>query len=69
MENLKGMEHLKQARERRGLSQRDLSRLASVEQSVLSRLEAGISTDPRVSTAKRLAAALGVPVEKLFADV
>lgn len=49
---------LREARERAGVSQRELAARAGVAQSVVGRLEAGLS-QPNVSTVERLIAAAG----------
>lgn len=49
---------LKEARERAGLSQRELARRADTSQSVVARIELG-QTSPSVSTLDRLLAAAG----------
>ncbi len=54
-------ERLRRARERLGLSQRDLAAAAGVGAATVTRLELG-QTHPRPVTVRRLAAALGVRV-------
>lgn len=49
---------LKQARRRAGLSQRELSRRAGLDQAVIGRIEAGTSS-PRFETLERLLRATG----------
>jgi transcriptional regulator with XRE-family HTH domain len=56
---------LRIARERRGFSQERLGNLAGFRQTQISRWERSHRT-PRPSTARKLAKALGYPVEKLF---
>lgn len=58
------MIHLQQARNRRGLTQRQLAERSGLNQSVLSRIESG-QREPSLSEAVRLAGALHVPLEWL----
>lgn len=51
---------LRQAREKAGLTQDGLADLAGVPQSVISRLESGVSVDPAFRTVVKLANALHV---------
>jgi DNA-binding XRE family transcriptional regulator len=62
-------ERLKRLRELRGFSQSELARRAGVTHPVISDLERGVRQDMTVSTAKKLAAALGVSLEMLVGDV
>jgi len=55
---------LKRLRRRRGLTQQQLAVKAGVSLGYLSRLEVDMH-DPRLSTLKKLARALGVPVATL----
>lgn len=52
-------------RERKALSQRDLARLARVSQFSVSKIETG-QQKPRPSTVRKLAEALGLTPEELF---
>jgi transcriptional regulator with XRE-family HTH domain len=56
---------LKALRERRGLTQADLAKLAKVSPGYLARLET-LRHDPKLSTLVKLARALGVPVGELL---
>jgi len=58
---------LRQIRERKALSQRDLAQRAGVGEATISRIEQG-RVRPRPSTLRKLAAALGVAPEKLTAE-
>lgn len=58
-------ENLKRARRKRGLSQEELGLAAGLDGAVISRIEAG-QREPRVKNIARIAAALGVPVGRLF---
>ncbi len=51
-------------RKQRRLSQRALAKLSKVTNVTIARIETGVY-DPRLSTLRRLAKALKVPVEKL----
>jgi len=59
------MLRIRQLRERKGVSLRELARRAGVGVATLSRIEAG-EANPRLSTLLRLADVLGVFVGKLF---
>jgi transcriptional regulator with XRE-family HTH domain len=59
---------LKQIRERRALSQRDLSKLAGVSRVTIVRLEAG-GEDPFPTTVRKLATALNVDPAELMEPV
>ena len=59
---------LKRYRNERGLSQRALGRLANVRWALISELENGKKPDTLLGTAERIAAALGVSLEKLLRD-
>lgn len=51
---------LREARKRKRLTQEDLESLAKVDQSVISKLERGVSLSPRLDTVRKLEAALGL---------
>ncbi|HSB81393.1 MAG TPA: helix-turn-helix transcriptional regulator [Candidatus Methylomirabilis sp.] len=57
---------LKQLREARGLSQRDLAVKAKVSGAYIAQLETGVRKNPSLAVLKRLAKALGVPVGELM---
>lgn len=57
---------LKQLREARGLSQRDLAVKAKVSGAYIAQLETGVRKNPSLAVLKRLAKALGVPVGELL---
>ena len=59
-------ERLKQARERKGWSQRELARQAGVRHAIISELETGKKTDTVSGILKRLARVLGVSVDYLI---
>lgn len=58
---------LQELRWNKGWSQSQLSRISGVPQSVISEIENDIEENPRVYTAIRLAHALSVSVEDIFA--
>jgi transcriptional regulator with XRE-family HTH domain len=59
------MLRIRQLRERKGVSLRELARLSGVGAATLSRIESG-HANPRLSTLLHLAAVLGVFVGQLF---
>jgi DNA-binding XRE family transcriptional regulator len=58
-------EELKRLRNERFLSQRDLAQKAGVSPTTIMHLETGESTDPRLSTVRKVAEALGVDPNSL----
>ena len=61
------MKRLRQLREQRGYSLRKLAEVSRVHFVSLARLEAG-ELDPRLSTVRKLAKALGVTVAELIGE-
>lgn len=61
------MKALKSNRKKQGLSLRTLAVMAGVHYTSLVRLEAG-RYDPRLSTLRKIAGALGVKVQDLFTE-
>ena len=59
-------QRIRQARERKGWSQRELARQAQVRHAIISELETGKKTDTIGVILKRLARALGVSVDFLL---
>jgi len=57
---------LRLQREARGLTQTDLARKAKVTQAYIALLEAGRKKNPSLAILRRIAKALGVPVEDLL---
>lgn len=57
--------YIRQARARRGISQKALAQRAGIPANTLCAVENGTHT-PRIDTAIRIARALGAPVEQLF---
>jgi len=60
-------EKLRLLRRSRGMTQRDLARLAHITESYLSRLESGLIA-PGIDLATRIAAALGSPLAELLSS-
>jgi DNA-binding XRE family transcriptional regulator len=59
-------ETLKRLRKRRGWTQPVLARKAGLAEVSIARLECGMRTDPRISTLRKLAKALKVPITTLL---
>jgi len=57
---------VKQLREKLGLSQEKLARLADVSNNTIINIEAGKQDNPTIDTLKKVAKALGVSVEELI---
>jgi len=57
---------VKQLREKLGLSQEKLARLADVSNNTIINIEAGKQDNPTIDTLKKVAKALGVSVENLI---
>lgn len=57
---------VKQLREKVGLSQEKLARLADVSNNTVINIEAGKQVNPTIETLKKLAKALDVPAEDLL---
>jgi DNA-binding XRE family transcriptional regulator len=64
---MSGIQSVREARERCGLSQAELAAAAGVSRSQVSAIEQGRHV-PAVDAALRIAAAVGVPVQELFAS-
>ena len=57
---------VKRLREKAGLSQEKLARLADVSNNTLINIEAGKQDNPTIETLKKIAMALNVPIEDLI---
>lgn len=57
---------VKRLREKAGLSQEKLARLADVSNNTLINIEAGKQDNPTIDTLKKVAKALDVPIEDLI---
>lgn len=64
---MKGMK-LKKVRLAKGFSRFELAKRAGVSPNTIQALESDIISNPTIQTCTRLANALDVPVEKLFAE-
>lgn len=60
--------NMKKYRERKGISQDKLSKLAGVTLHTITKIESGATTDPRVETLRKIASALGVKVDDLIKE-
>jgi transcriptional regulator with XRE-family HTH domain len=58
-------DQLKELRKAAGLSQMELARASGLSLSVITQLEQGRATDPKLSTLKALAKALGCTLDEL----
>jgi len=58
--------NIKKQRERLGISQDKLSKLAGVTLHTITKIESGATPDPRIETVKKIAGALEVPVDELL---
>ena len=61
-------ENLVRMRKERKLSQEGVARRSGLATVTISKLEEGKSSDPRMSTVRKLANALGCPVEAFFSE-
>jgi len=57
---------IKRTREKLGLSQEKLARLADVSNNTIINIEAGKQRNPTIDTLKKIAKALNVPIEDLI---
>ncbi len=62
------MDELRRIRHLRGMSQEDLAKTSGVSDFTISELESGKRPNPRPSTLRKLAAALGVEVAALYGE-
>ena len=60
--------NLARIRKEKKLSQEGVARRSGLATVTVSKLEEGKSTDPRMSTVRKLAQALGCPVEVFFSE-
>ena len=58
--------NIKKYRNELGVSQDKLSKLADVTLHTLTKIESGVTTDPRIETVKKIAGALGVSLDDLM---
>lgn len=57
---------IKQLREKKGLSQEKLARLADVSNNTIVNIESGKQTNPTIETVSKIAKALDVTIEELL---
>ena len=60
--------NLKKLRERKGLSQDRLAKLADVANNTIIKIEQGENINPRLDTLKKIARALDVSVDRLISN-
>jgi len=58
--------NIKKYREKIGISQDKLSKLAGITLHTITKIECGATPDPRIETVKKIADALGVSVDELL---
>lgn len=58
--------NLKLLKKKKGLSQSDLCKKANLAYHTIAKIEAGSTTDPRISTLKKIADALNVSIDTLI---
>ena len=58
--------NIKKYREKLGISQDKLSKLAGITLHTITKIEPGATPDPRIETVKKIADALGVSVDELL---
>jgi DNA-binding XRE family transcriptional regulator len=58
--------NIKKYREKKGISQDKLSKLANITLHTITKIESGATPDPRIETVKKIADALGVRIDDLF---
>lgn len=59
---------IKQLREKKGLSQEKLARLADVSNNTIVNIESGKQTNPTIETVSKIAKALDVSIEELLGE-
>lgn len=59
-------QNIRKIRIKKGLSQEKLSRLADISTATLVKIEAGIAKEPTITTVAKIAAALGMSVDRLI---
>lgn len=58
--------NIKKHRQKSGISQDRLSKLAGVTLHTITKIESGATLDPRVETVKKIAGALGCSIDELL---
>ncbi len=57
--------NIKEHRKKLGISQDKLSKLAGVTLHTITKIESGVTSDPRINTLKKISNALGVSIDDL----
>ncbi|MCL0083606.1 helix-turn-helix domain-containing protein [Thermodesulfovibrionales bacterium] len=58
--------NIKKYRKKLGISQDKLSKLAGITVHTITKIESGVTPDPRIKTIKKIAKALDISVDKLL---
>jgi len=58
--------NIKKYRAKLGISQDKLSKLAGITLHTITKIESGVTSDPRIETVKKIASGLGVSVDDLL---
>jgi transcriptional regulator with XRE-family HTH domain len=58
--------NIKKYREKKGISQDKLSKLAGITLHTITKIESGATPDPRIETVKKIADALGISIDDLL---
>ena len=58
--------NIKKYREKKGISQDKLSKLAGITLHTITKIESGATPNPRIETVKKIADALGISVDDLL---
>ena len=58
--------NIKKYREKKGISQDKLSKLAGITFHTITKIESGATPDPRIETVKKIADALGINIDDLL---
>ena len=58
-------QNIRKLRQKKGLSQEKLARLADISTATLVKIEAGIAKEPTITTVTKIADALGVSIDEL----
>ena len=57
--------NIRKYRHKRNISQDKLSKLAGITLHTITKIESGVTSDPRIETVKKIANALGVNIDNL----
>lgn len=58
--------NIRKYRHKRNISQDKLSKLAGITLHTITKIESGVTPDPRIETVKKIAYALGVSIDNLI---